>query len=690
MACDVCTCGAPAHMMQVQAFTPKFPTIEEDQQSWNSHVGNAWEHGSSLPYRDTEMYNPVAPALRKQSTPSLQKQEAYRQKLRSLKDELYKYVTTSNHDITNFGPLFSQIWILFLESDAGHSDIRNNDSFRALVQKLVDLNPAASFDDYTLELIAAYNAFFLHDNYFQTGTTIPYDFLLCLLPVQDAPDTATDDVINSIAEYEITNDLSSDVGAEAMDQNEPIIDRIFQHVRMLQLYQYLYDFCSAQYTSLDKLKAVWKDLMHAYDAYKNDQLEEDFATYFSDTSESDMLDAGGEKVEAQAVDDILKDRTMWGAVQKIGLPMLLSVRKGTIRRTVIRPYLLKAFPRQQEQEALNSVLTELKATHTHTKDVVFRMLERSVYGTEIQLNNCVDILCHGNAEIQALDLLSKQVDEQLQSGMHRASSREFPKYFAKIGKMFTFRHKKNKTAAVEEPTQNMENITEAGAEINAASTNNDQENKTGAIEEPTQNMENITDAGAEINAASANNDQEKKTDENVTMIELCELIRKFCTLEETSVEALERLWVQITQKNNDLEDLWGHVGNFFNDYYDELHITSAQIHLFCTANTFKQAVEYINIKRLIEQAMLRPTKGQSTLLAAAHKCQLQLDKLGVFDGQLNERGVHTGGKTYAVLRKIHSTKLAELDKALGWLCEEREVLRRLLQELQKPQKFKAS
>lgn len=52
--------------------------------------------------------------------------------------------------------------------------------------------------------------------------------------------------------------------------------------------------------------------------------------------------------------------------------------------------------------------------------------------------------------------------------------------------------------------------------------------------------------------------------------------------------------------------------------------------------------------------------------------------------------MHPAGKNYAVVQEIHSTKLTELHKALGWLCEEREVLRRLLQELQKPQKFKAS
>ena len=61
---------------------------------------------------------------------------------------------------------------------------------------------------------------------------------------------------------------------------------------------------------------------------------------------------------------------------------------------------------------------------------------------------------------------------------------------------------------------------------------------------------------------------------------------------------------------------------------------------------------------------------------------MELDELSLFCGHLKDIDIDTKSQSYAVVQETFSTLEAELDKALGQLREEREVLPRLLQELQ--------
>lgn len=690
-------------------------------------------------------------------------QAKYEKKITRLRDQLRAYVTSCNDSkMTEYEPFLVEIWRLFLHLKANNEDIRQNEQMYALVQankeyitqnkqmyalveEVVRLTEHHNIDAHTTRVLAAHYAFILCDKVTQYDITIPFDFLCYLLNEHGVANLYVHDVLAYFAHYDKTTDLSYNFNALREHEDNGKIYSIFKDVQMLQLYEYLYQFCSGKYRTVLELQTVWRNLMHAYDAYEkyNHTLSLPyFAAYFSGGSEEDIQKAGGKKVEEQTVTTILSNKDMLEAVEMINLPLLLSTRKSKIRRKNIGPYVLKAFPMQQKQKALNSVLAGLKPTGTHTQDAGRQMLQTQLYDTEIKLRNYMDILRQGNVEMQALDLLSKEVNTLLQHGVHPATSKAFTKSWEKIKKIFTSSGNESSTKPVEKPTQNMqvstnldsnetnENVTmhellkliykfctleaTSEAELNklwhqiwqknkqlydlSASVgyffvlqygtswwNSEQINafcNANTFEEAVEWIRPKQLVG-QANHESKPTSQDEDT-ENKDKRELLELIRQFCTLEQTSVIALENLWVQINEKMDENKNIWFEVGDFFVEEHGEFPVTSEEIRRFCVAKTFEIAVQRINLKRLVDKARLRPTKNQSTLLAEAYKCQLQLDALGLFRKHLAEQGVdaESESESYAVTEKTASTLEAEFDKALGKLREEQEVLPRLLEELE--------
>ena len=110
---------------------------------------------------------------------------------------------------------------------------------------------------------------------------------------------------------------------------------------------------------------------------------------------------------------------------------------------------------------------------------------------------------------------------------------------------------------------------------------------------------------------------------------------------------------------------------------------------FCNAETFEEAVQNIGLTQLVQQAVQNPTKSQSMLIAEAHKCQLQLDRLHEFKELLNRQEVDVESASHTAAEDVAIKKGAELDNALARLCEEKKLLPRLLQDLGLPRESTA-
>ena len=696
--CDVCRCAEYAHVLPAQAFIEELSSSSED--------GDAAQDSS------TQISRRVALPLRSEANKYTQAQQnAYEKKLGALRKNIRTYVSTCDTSTLNrYLFHFTQIWKLFLELDALGIDKGENEEMRDLVQEIANLNQQINIDDYTRIFMAAYWAFFVR--YKQTDDkTIPFLFFYFCLHHKGKTKKDQRLILRNISEYRKSTDLSSDLQASTANENQFWIDHIFKIVRMLQLYQYLYDFCTGKYDSWDKLETAWQNLMRAYAAYKREPLELIFDDYFTQTSQKDMQVAVGKTLEVQEIDNILEKKSLRLAVQKIGLPELLSVRESKIRHEKLYKDLIQVFHKQQRLTALNRVSTELTAISAQTqqdadkknkalkqrltapnrvsteltaisaqtqqdadkknKALKQRLTALNHVSTEVtaisaptqqdadekikglielyaeDLSHAVDRMLTHYEEIQALQKLSTQVDALIESGVHTTPSQGLARKL--IGKIFSSRNNPLNTTDTNTKTMEMKVLSETGGDSRATSTNDAKENDA---------------------------------DESIRIEELLELIHKFCTLEKTSVSALEKLWVKITEIYNGLKYLSGLVGTFFNKAYPELQVDSVGIHRFCTATTFKEAVQHIGLKQLVERARVRPTKNQSTRIADAYMCKIELDELSKFCGHLKDIDIDTKGQSYATVQKTASTLEAELDKALGQLREEREVLPRLLEELQ--------
>ena len=678
-------------------------------------------------------------------------QGKHEKKLTMLRDQLRAYVTSCNDSkITEYEPFLVKIWRLFLDLKAKNQDITQNVQMYELLQKVVGLTERHNFDTESTSVIAAHYAFILHDKGSVFDKTIPFDFLRNLLNEHGVVDLDVHDLVAYVEQYDKTTDLSYSFDALRIHEDNAKIFVILNDVRKLQLHEYLFQFCSGKYMTFHELQTVWNNLMHAYDAYitynHNPSLAH-FAKNFSDGSEEYILKAGGKKVEEQTVRTILSNKTLPEAVEMINLPLLLLARKLKIRRKNIGPYVLKAFPMQQKQEALNSVLKGLDATDTHTQDAAGRLLKLKLYDTETKLRSHIDALCQGHVQIKALDSLSKEVDALLQRGVHPTTSQAWPESLG-IRNIFNLTRKQGRKKAVRQ--QKGKQQISADPDSQANTTNN---NKNETEEKNTKNellqlihkfctLEETTDSTledlwlhirekkkklhllghivgvlfvSEYGDSWGNSDQINEFcnantfEEAVQWIKprqlagqtkhesmstgfhenaknkendkLLELIRQFCTLKQTSVSVLKTLWVQINKRTDDNKPIYFEVGDLFVQKYDKFPVSSEEIRRFCVAPTFEKALGCIRLNKLVNTATLRPTKNQSTLLAEAYKCQLQLDEVRLLYRHFHEEGVDAASEGYAVVQKTASTLEAELDKALGQLREEREVLPRLLEEL---------
>jgi len=624
--CDMCRCAEYAHVLPAEAYIEELSRSSQDAQN----------HVAVRPRSEANKYTQA-------------QQNAYERKLGALRENIRTYVSTCDTSTLNrYQFHLIAIWKLFLELDANGMDKRENEEMRELVRDITNLNQQIDVDHYTRIFMAAYWAFFVRYRQRTGNNTIPFLFFYFCLDNKGKTKKDQMLILRNISEYRKSTDLSSNLQAEAGNDNQSKIDLIFKIVRMLQLYQYLCDFCTGKYESWDELQAVWQNLMRAHTAYNREPLKLNFDDYLSQTSQKDMLQAVGKTPKTQEVDKILKEKSLCLAVQRIGLEELLSVRKSKIRHEKLYKVLVQVFHEQQRWTALNRVSTEFTAMSAYTKQDADEKIEVLIDLYEVNLSNTVDGMFTHFKQIQALELLSKQVHALIKSGVHTTPSRGIVQKW--IGKVFSSRTKPSNITTTNKKTMEMQVSSETGGDSRAASTSHAKEHNK---------------------------------DERVTMVELLELIYKFCTLEKTSVSALEKLWVKIKEKYEALVNLSALVGDFFNAKHAKLHVDPVGIHLFCAAATFKEAVQHIGLKQLVERAKVRPTENQSRLIADAYGCKLKLDELSLFCGYLKEIEIDTKGQSYAVVQDTASTLEAELDKALGQLRGEREVLPRLLQELQR-------
>mgnify|MGYP007047371397 CR=1 FL=1 len=646
--CDVCRCAEYAHVLPAEANIEELSPSSQDAQNHDESLHSSLQPWNGNLHNKLQISRRVELPPRSEANKYTQaQQKAYERKLGALRENIRTYGSTCDTSTLNqYSFPLTAIWKKFLELDAVGMDKRENEEMRELVQGITNLNQQIDVDHYTRIFMAAYWAFFVRYRQRTGDKTIPFHFFYFCLDNKGKTKKDQILILRNISEYSKSTDFSSNLQAEAVNDNQFKIDLIFKIVQMLQLYQYLYDFCTGKYESWDELQAVWQNLMRAHTAYNREPLKLNFNDYLCQTPRKDMLQAVGKPLKAQEVDKILKEKSLCLAVQKIGLQELLSVRKSKIRREKLYKVLVKVFHQQQRWTALNRVSTELTAMGAYTKQDADEKIEGLIDLYEVDLSLTVDGMFTHLKEIQALEKLSKQVDALIKGDVHTTPSRGLAgKWFRKV---FPSRKNHSNMIATNETTMAMQVSSETGGDSRAASTSH----------------------------AKENNKHEK-----VTMVELLELIYKFCTLEKTSVSALEELWVKITENYKALEVLSSSVGNFFNDVHAKLHVDSVGIHRFCTATTFKEAVQHIGLKQLVERAKVRPTKNQSRLIADAYGCKLKLDELSLFCGHLKEIDIDTKGQSYAVVQKTASTLEAELDKALGQLREEREVLPRLLEEL---------
>tara|TARA_Y100000389_G_scaffold22468_1_gene19226 strand:+ start:218 stop:2212 length:1995 start_codon:yes stop_codon:yes gene_type:complete len=649
--CDLCRCAEYAHVLPAEAYIEQLSPSSQDAQNH----GESSQPWNGTLHDNTEIFSQVALRPRSEANKYTQAQRnAYERKLGDLRKNIFTYSSTCDTSTLNKYQFYLiAIWKLFLELDAAGMDKTENEDMLGLVRDITSLNQQIDVDFYTRIFMAAYWAFFVRYRQKTGDKTIPVFFFYSCLENKGKTEKDQMLILRKISEYRKSRDLSSNLQAGAANDNLLNINLIFKIVQMLQLYQYLYDFCTAKYESWDELQQVWQNLIRAHAAYDREPLKLNFNEYLLENHRKDMLQAVGKPLKVQEVGEILKEKSLCLAVQKIGLQELLSVRKSKIRNEKLYKVLVQVFHQQQRWTALNRVSTELTAISAYTKQDADEKIEVLIDLYELNLSNTVDGMLTHLEEIQALEKLCKRVDVLINGDVHTAPSRVFPKRWLR-----SIFHRRTKTS-------------------NMPATNTD-----------TMKEQVSSETGSDSRAASTSQAKENNEDENITMFELLELIYKFCILEKTSVSALEKLWVKITEKYKALERSSHLVGYFFNQAHAKLHVDPDGINRFCAAVTFKEAVQHIGPKQLVDRAKGRPTENQSRLIADAYGCKLKLDELSLFCVHLKETDIDTKGKSYAVVQDTASTLEAELDKALGQLREEREVLPRLLEELQELQRLK--
>jgi hypothetical protein len=567
-----------------------------------------------------------------------ERQNAYLRKIRNIKRILtIHFIDCNDKRLPKYETLFKNLWRLFLQSRKNNTNIEQSVDIHEIIRRVFIDMQADEFDDYTKTFVAAYYAFILNDEP-QSDGTIPFIFLRRLLQQCDAKDTGVDDAMRCISQYQKEVDLSYKCDTTAMNQNEPNIDHILRCVRMLSLFDSLLKFCSLKYTSLKELTKIWKDTLKAYHEYITDPLDLNFYDFFSDFSGHDMIEKVGITVDAQFVQKLLESQTFPQAVQSIVLP-LLSARKSKLTLEVHYD-LSNACALQQNWEALNKVLTQLQTAGGQAQDEGRRMLQERVKEYESKLHPLVTKICEQYIQMQNLQVLSEQLDRLLKSNTHAASSEALPLVLEKIKKRisaFTSRHK-------------------------------------------TQSTKHKTDKTKK----SVHETMRQEADNELEKSRLLARLRTFCTvtLDEKSIGALETLWHEIKQVFDKLNLLQGLVGMAFHEKNADIPVSADQVFDFITSLTFADAVGHIGLVKLVEARIRQPTQRQSAQLAQAVRCTRYLHEQHTSERELLAAQVATESESFTAIQNAVREQEARLNRALGQLYEDRQVLPRLLEELE--------
>lgn len=340
---------------------------------------------------------------------------------------------------------------------------------------------------------------------------------------------------------------------------------------------------------------------------------------------------------------LLESQSFVKAVESIVLPHL-SARKSKLILEQVHYVLHEACAMQQEWEALNKVLTELKTAGAHAQDEGRSVLEQIVKQCESKLHSLVEKVCEEYLQLKNLQVLSEQLQSLLESNLHAAPTDAMAgvvKWTKRaISNMLPMRKK-----------------------------------KTDKI---------INDEQRQIVPETMPQEGENEPEDKNTLPRLLELIRKFCTvtLDEKSVGALKALWVEIKQEFDKLKFNQESVGMHFRMENADIPVSADQVSRFVRSSTFANAVEHIALVKLVEARIRQPTQRQSTQLAQASRSAGRLHRLHTFKNVLITEHVAMDSESYTAIQNVVTKEEGAMNRPLGQLYADRQVLPGLLEELE--------